>query len=352
MRTPAQGTAARTGSYSYPMDAQFRKGHIGLLARLNLSAGFILFGLCNAHAQTPATTQTAPAPHPPSVTRPQPATGTAMQRPLPDMNSLMGQVEAQQKASLKTVKEYIFRSLQTQQSLDSHGAVKKTTTEEREHFWINGVPISRLLARDGKPLTGDELKKQNERIDKRIAEARERDQKAASQSSQKKQGSDEVTFARFLELGAFSNPRRVQFNGRDTLAVDYAGDPKAKTRNLLEGAIHDLAGTVWVDEQDHALVRVEGHFFNNFKVTGGLLADVHKGTSFQAEWTKVNNEVWLPARVDAEGSVRALLFVSFNGAVHEADSNYRKFRASSTIVPGVAEVPGTPDPTEPDQPQP
>lgn len=262
-------------------------------------------------------------------------------RPLPDINSLMEEVEAQQKVSLKTVKEYIFRSVDTEQDLDSHGAVKKTSTEQRESFWINGVYISRLLARDGKPITGDELKKQNERIDRRIAEARERDaKKAAGEAAQKKRDSDEVSFARFLELGAFSNPRRVQLHGRDTIAVDYRGDPKAKTRNLLEGAIHDLAGTVWVDEQDHALVRVEGHFFENFKVAGGLLADVHRGTSFEAEWTKVNGEVWLPASFGGRGSARIALFFNHSGVVESQDSEYRKFRASSTILPGVVEAPG------------
>jgi len=294
----------------------------------------VIFGLCNAHAQTEGLALPASQPVAPS-SREVPV--PSADRPLPDINSLMVQVEAQQKASRSAIRQYIYRSLETQQKLDSHGAVKKTSTEESESFWINGVFISRLLARDGKPVSGDELKKQNERIDKRIAEARG---KADSDPPQKKHDSDEVTFARFLELGAFSKPRRVLLNGRDAIAVDYAGDPKVKTRNRLEGAIHDLAGTVWVDEQDHALVRVEGRFLADFKLGGGLLADVHKGTSFQAEWTKVNDEVWLPARMDAQGSARVLLFISFNGAVHATDSDYRKFRASSTILPGVAEVPG------------
>ncbi len=49
-------------------------------------------------------------------------------------------------------------------------------------------------------------------------------------------------------------------NGRDTIAVDFAGDPKAKTRNRGEDVIRDLVGTAWVDEQDKVLVKVQGHF--------------------------------------------------------------------------------------------
>jgi hypothetical protein len=245
----------------------------------------------------------------------------------------MQQVEAQEKTSEKTIRQYIYRVTRTEQDLDSHGSVKKSTTEERESFWIDGTFISRMLSRDGKPVSGDELKKQNEEIDKRIAAAKERAQEGAGTAVQKR-GGDEVTFARFLELGAFSNPQRVTLNGRETIAVDYAGDPKAKTRNLLEGAIHDLAGTVWVDEQDHAMVRIEGHFFDDFKVGGGLLADIHKGSWFESTWTKVNGEVWLPEMFRGKGSARIAVFFNHSGAIESRTSDYRKFQATATILPG------------------
>jgi hypothetical protein len=265
----------------------------------------------------------------------------AADRPLPDINALMGQVEAQERESEKTVRQYIYRVVTIERDLDSHGGVKKTSTEERENFYVDGAFISRLLSRDGKPVSGDELKKQNDAIDKRIAAAQELEkEKEAGNAPAPKKGAEEVSFARFLELGAFSNARRVVLNGRDTIAVDYNGDPHAKTRNLLEGAIHDLAGTVWVDEQDHALVRIEGHFFDDFKVGAGLLADVHKGSSYEAEWTRVNDEVWLPASFSGRGSARIALFFNHTGEIEQHESDYRKFTATSTILPGAAAVEG------------
>jgi hypothetical protein len=268
----------------------------------------------------------------------------AADRPLPDINSLMQEVEAQEKDSQKAMRHYIYHVSHVEQDLDSHGAVKKSTSEERESFWIDGVFISRLLSRDGKPISGDELKKQNEEIDKRTAAAKEREQQKAAGTAPppKKGGSDEVTFARFLELGTFSNPRRVVVHGRDTIAIDYNGDPKAKTHNLLEGAIHDLTGTVWVDEKDHAMVHIEGHFFDDFKVLGGLLADIHKGSWFDFTWTKVNDEVWLPELFRGRGSARIALFFNHTGAIEEHTSDYRRFTATAKVVPGGtgAEAPG------------
>jgi hypothetical protein len=231
--------------------------------------------------------------------------------------------------------------------------VKKTTSEEREIFWINGVYINRLLARDGKPITGDELKKQNERIDQRIAEAKQRDaEKAAGETPKKKGSTYSLTYELLQQLGTFSNPRRVQLHGRDTIAIDYAGDPKAKTHNILEEIVRDVAGTLWFDEQQHALARVEGHFVNDFKIGDGLLADVHKGATIYAEWTEVNGEVWLPEATGGRGSARVTLFFNHYGVVETRYSDYRKFKANSTILPGVAEVPSAPEAIEPGHPQP
>ena len=326
---PSELRSGAQPSYSGWMRVLRRTGCVARLLWPGLGAAVLLASTLTAWGQSDgADTATAPV--------------AAIDRPLPDINLLMLQVEAQEKASEATIRHYIYHVTHVEQDLDSHGTVKKTTTEERERFWVNGVFVNRLLSRDGKAIPDEERKKQNAEIDKRIAAAKEQAaaREAGSAPPAKKNDADEVTFARFLELGAFSNPQRVTMNGRDTIRVDYNGDPKAKTHNLLEGAIHDLAGTVWVDEQDHALVRVEGHFFDDFKVGGGLLADIHKGSSFETTWAKVNDEVWLPAMFRGSGSARIALFFNHSGAIEEDASDYRRFTATATILPGMTPVGG------------
>jgi hypothetical protein len=261
-------------------------------------------------------------------------------KPLPDIPALMRDVESNQRKAEALEKDYLYRSVETEQELDSHGNVKKTTVTEADHYWLNGVPVHRIVRKDGKDLTPAELAKENDRIDKDAAKARERRDKADAQGKETDPGGhEEITVSRLLELGAFTNPRRVQLNGRPAIVVDYTGDPHAKTHNRAEDVIREMAGTAWVDEQDHVLARVEGRFVNSYKIAGGLIADVKKDTHFTFEQTKVNNEVWLPARIDAQGAFRALLFVSFNGSIHVTESDYRKFRTSATILPAT-----TPDP--------
>jgi hypothetical protein len=262
-------------------------------------------------------------------------------RPLPDVAAMMRDVETNQRKAEAIEKDYLYHSVVTEVKVDGHGQVKQTEVTEFDHFWVNGVPEARMVKKDGKPLGADEIAKEDARIDKEAAKARERREKEEAEGKQTDpRGDEEITVSRLLELGSFTNPRRVQLNGRDTIAVDYAGNPQAKTHNRAEEVVRDMVGTAWVDEQDHVLARVQGRFVNAFKVGGGLIVNIRKDTHFAMEQTKVNNEVWLPAHIDAQGTARFLLFINFDGSVHAVESDYRKFRTSSTILPGVTQISG------------
>jgi hypothetical protein len=266
-------------------------------------------------------------------------------RPLPDIPELLRAVQTNQKTSEAVAKDYLYRSVVTEAASDGHGGVKKTNTEEYDDFWVEGVEVRRQVKKDGKELNAEEQRKESERIDKEVAKAKERRAKANEKGMETgPRGEELVTVSRLMELGSFTNARREKLNGRDVIAVDFVGDPKAKTKNKFEEVIRDMAGTAWMDEQDKVMVKAQGHFINTFKVGAGLVVNIQKGTNFLMEQRKINDEVWLPAMVEAQGSFRALLFVGFNGSVTIADSDYRKFKATSTILPGMSTVEPEPNP--------
>lgn len=281
------------------------------------------------------------------------------------MRDLLLDVERNQKTAEALRKNYTYHVHLEQQDLDSNGNPRKTTITDSESVVVEGVRIDRVVARDGKPLTADEARKESERIDKEVAKARERKQKAEDKGNETTSRGDPIlTVSRLLELGSFTHPRRVDLNGRPTILADYAGDPNARTHGPAEGIIRDLVGQVWIDEQDHVLVRGEGHFLNDFKIGGGLVLNIHKGFHFTFSTTRINDEVWLPATVDAQGSARILLVDGVHGRVHLVTSDYRKFHTSSTIISTDATIgpdgetilnaptPAPPPPSPPAKPQP
>ncbi len=260
----------------------------------------------------------------------------------------MRQVETNQRLAESVEKDYLYREDSTLNELDKSGGIKKSEERAFEIFYLDGVRVARLVRKDNKDLSPNEIAKENSRIDKEVAKAKERRAKAdASGKESDSDGRDEITVSRILELGTFSNPRRILVAGRPTIEVDYTGNPNAKTHNAGEGAIKLITGIVCVDEQDKFIQHAEGRFTGNFKLGGGLVADISKGTSFAATNTKINGEVWLPSHAEAHGHIRYLLFFSINGDAKITTSGYRKFKATSTILPNVTVAPPDPTPTPP-----
>ena len=68
------------------------------------------------------------------------------------------------------------------------------------------------------------------------------------------------------------------------------------------------------------------------------MVNVKKGTWFKATFAKINDEVWLPQAMEADGHARYLLFFSLNGHFVGDTSGYRKFKATSTVLPGINKV--------------
>ena len=255
--------------------------------------------------------------------------------PLPEVVALMKAVEAKQRAVEQQQQDFIYRSSVAETRTDAAGHPKRTETREYDIFWLGGVPVQKLIVKNGKPLSPDELKKEDTRIDKDVQKVRERrDRRDAAGKQTDPRGDEELSVSRMLASGSFANARRVICHGRDTIAVDYAGDPHAKTQNRAESAFRNLAGTVWVDEEDREVVALKGRFAHSFKIAGGLLADIKEGTSFSLQQNKMNGQVWLPVAAEANGSARLLLF-SVHGGVQVRNSDFRRFRATSKILPGL-----------------
>lgn len=284
---------------------------------LTLALVILLHGPCAAQ-------QNAPEPIPP---------GTSEPLTIPPIPQLLLSVERNEKAAEAAKKDYTYHEHFEMQEVDKDGKVKKTVTYDADAVVIDGVNVDRTTARDGKPLTAAEVKKEDERIDREVAKAKERRaRREAEGKPTDPNGNDVITASRVLELGTFSNPRNTEVDGRAAIMIDYAGDPHAKTRNPFETVVRDLVGTIWIDRKDQVLVRAQGRFLNDFKLGGGLLADIKSGTTFDMHYTQVNGEVWLPSRMDSNGKVRLLLLIGFNGRFTLAVSDYKKFRTTSTII--------------------
>jgi hypothetical protein len=242
--------------------------------------------------------------------------------PLPDIRELMREVQDHQKQLEKVRENYTFTSLQTTQDMDGSGQVKKNETEEFEQFYANGHPIARKVKKNGKPLEGDDLKKETERVTKLV-------EKAQNTPSDQPLGEHTITVSQVLEMMDVRNPRLEIFRGRRTILFDFIGRKDAKTHGLAQDLSKTLQGTMWVDEADRQIAHLEVRFIDNFDLGAGIFARIQKGSWFYFDQALVNGEVWLP--VGGEGAIQARILLVKGIRQHgtERDYDYKRFRVDT-----------------------
>jgi hypothetical protein len=253
---------------------------------------------------------------------------------LPDLKALFKEIDENQKAIDKLKENYAGTRSEEETEFDKTGKINKRELHEYTFFYLSGQEVSTLVKKDGKPLSEEDQKKENEKVQKEIQDIQKREaKKEAKEEKAKEEGKekkdDDVGIETFLRACQFVNPRRERFRGQDVLVFDFEPNPEFKAHKLVEKVVHELAGVVWIDEKAHDVARLEAYFVGDFRFGGGVIANLQKGTSFVFEQAYINNEVWLPTYEEAHVGVRVLLVKAFKVNEVTRYSDYKKFSVES-----------------------
>jgi outer membrane lipoprotein-sorting protein len=252
------------------------------------------------------------------------------QPPLPDVPTLMKQVEDHQHKLDEVRENYTYHETVVTKELDKKGNIKKTESEEDDIFFVNGHEIHRTVKKNGKELSADDQKKEQEHVQKDV-------EKATKTPPGQSLDKNEVSVTRLLQIMKVSNPRREQMDNRSVIAFDFVGDPHAKTHGMAEDASKKLSGTIWIDEKDRQVRHMIARFDDNFHLGFGLFS-VGKGSTFAFDQKLVNNELWLPTGAQAHVVAHAIGIIGWRGDVAVTDNDYKKFHADAEQQSGATVV--------------
>ncbi len=274
------------------------------------------------------------------------------------MKALFKEIDDNQKAIDKIKENYAGTRNEEQTDYDKSGKVFKLEQREYTFFYLHGEDVATLVKKDGKPLSEEEQRKENEKTHKRIEGLQKRQaKKEAKEEKAKEEGKpekseEEIGIETFLRACQFVNPRRERFRGQDVLVFDFEPNPEFKPRKLGEKVVHQLAGVVWIDEKARDVARLEAYFMGDFKFGGGLIANLQKGTSFVFEQAFINNEVWLPTYEEAHVGARVFLVKSIKVNEVTRYSDYKRFNVESIATVGNPKGAANAPASEPQPPKP
>jgi hypothetical protein len=105
---------------------------------------------------------------------------------------------------------------------------------------------------------------------------------------------------------------------------------------MAEDMSKKIKGSIWIDEADRQIAHMEASFTDNFKIGGGLVLNVQKGSSFYFDQAPVNGELWLPTGAEGNVKLRLLLFKGERQHFTQKVSNYQRFKVETEQQKSVA----------------
>jgi len=231
-------------------------------------------------------------------------------------------------------RNYTYKQRTETHELNKDGSVKKTESETAEEFVLFGKDVERRIAKNDQPLSEKDAKKEEEKIQKiidkysneSVADRRKREAEYDKNTEEDRKFVREVT-----EAFNFKLLPEETVNERTSCVYDFEPRPGFKPTVKFADKLEKVRGRLWIDKEEKQWSRVDVDVLDTISF-GLFLARIHKGSNFHLEQIKVNDDIWLPKKVDVKVDVRALIFVSANVDVGVVYSDYRKFTSSSKIT--------------------
>lgn len=288
--------------------------------------------------------QTRPTVQPPATTNADTAGQAVKSRPeLPptsDPKEIVRRSIEIDHRNLERARNYTCQQREVEKRLGKNGEVKSTEIRTYDVNFYYGEEYSRLIQKDDKPLSAEDQKKEDEKLEKFLAKLRNQSEEDHEKhlAKERKQREQERAFLKdMVNAYDFTLVGEEKVSGADAWVIEATPRKDFHPTQPHADILSKIKGKLWIEKKDYNWVKVEAESIDTISF-GLFLFRIHKGSHFSFEQLHVNDEVWLARRFYVNGGARLALLK--NEAVEQEDtfSNYKKFVTSTRILPG-KEVP-------------
>lgn len=251
-----------------------------------------------------------------------------------DPNDIVRQALQRNDHNSELARSYTYMQRQEDRIVDGKGLVKRRESETWDITLLEGSTFRRLVQRNDKPLTPKEEAEQ-QAIQKKRAEARRKEtpeqkkKRLDARERARKQQQEELN-----EVPAAFNLRIVgeeQIEGMPVWVIEGTPRKDYKPTKKDYSYFSKMKGRIWVSKSDYQPVKIEAETTDTISI-GAFVARVQKGFRIHVEFTRVNNEVWLPKVAAILGSARILLVKGMHIDQETTFRDYKKFSTDSRIL--------------------
>ncbi len=238
-------------------------------------------------------------------------------------------------ANDKKQRDYTYVEREEDHRVDGKGRVKSTEIKTYDVMEIYGEQVQKLISKNDKPLSAKDAKKEDDKIQKLI-DKRRKESAADREKRLRKEEKDREDARRFV--GEVADAYDFRFlgvetlDGRENYVIDAEPRPDYQPHLKEAKILPKFRFRAWIDKDETQWRKLDIQCIDTVSF-GLFLLRVHKGSSIIIEQTRVNDEVWLQKHVAVTADFRLALLKNFDFNMDVTDSDYKKFRSDTKIIP-------------------
>ncbi|MDB6033932.1 MAG: hypothetical protein JWM16_4270 [Verrucomicrobiales bacterium] len=206
--------------------------------------------------------------------------------------------------------QYTYKKLSINEELDDQGRVKER--KEKVLFFKEGSGSLLAMKVNGKALNATEFRKQEEK-------AAQEQVRIGDKPARRDENWEKYLTPDLLSKYQFKLLSRTNYNGRPTYVLAFQPiSQNLPVKQMADRLINQVAGKVWVDEQEYEIARAEINLLSEVNLWGGMLGSLKK-FYYLVDRTRLDENIWFNRATYGDFQGRKLL-----------DNTHMKLRSESS----------------------
>jgi hypothetical protein len=201
--------------------------------------------------------------------------------------------------------------------------------ETKEVAGTKDGTVTLLIARNGQPLTEDELKKQEKQMNAFVHDRQEQEKR--KRAAEEDAAKTKRLLSMLPDAFNFSYAPGSGDTG-DTVRLNFQPNPAYHASSREAQVFHEMEGTLTVDRKVERLVEINGKLMREVKFFGGVLGHLDKGGTFDVRQVRVDANHWEIERLNVNMKGKALFFKTISVQQDETHTHFRQLPDNITLA--------------------
>ncbi len=149
------------------------------------------------------------------------------------------------------VKDYTYIEYEVDREFDANGNLKRTETTTDEVLILGGRPYEKLIAKNDKPLDEKKAKKEQEEMDKELANAREHLSDRDKAKLEKERAEERAYLREIPDAFDFKIVGEDTVSGKPAWVIEATPRTGYKVKDSKANLLLKIRGKVWIDQAEY-----------------------------------------------------------------------------------------------------